>query len=180
MQSLLHLATGLDALLAACTTAWAALADLLTAASLLWLLNQLANAIRLTYVAGRWCGRLWYGYGHPAMLTVADAISWAFAQIDWHEVRVTIRAGFTVLLALAITVGVTAHRWLIAASAALGRWYAARLTTPHPIRPAAHHLAPAARPSRQALQAMSNRQLRELTGTRRKLSKAQLIALAIA
>jgi hypothetical protein len=94
-----------------------------------------------------------------------------------------------VLIAAVITLALTAHQLVIATSAALGRRYAALLvraadepaiaaapssaTAPAPLQ---HPLATLA----TELEQLTHRQLQALTGCRRKASKAQLIALALA
>jgi hypothetical protein len=90
------------------------------------------------------------------------------------------------LAVLCWLVAVEGRRLLITASAALGRRYSAALASaPSPVvvvasapsaPPIAHPLAVVA----ASLEALTCRELRALTGTRRKLRKAELIALALA
>ena len=89
----------------------ALLTQLLEATVLLMLLDKLAMLIRLTYQAGRMSGRLWYGYGVPAILWLADGISWANSQIDWHAVLNAIRSSITAIVAAAIVVREYWCRW---------------------------------------------------------------------
>ena len=70
---------------------WTLAGELLTAGALLWCLNALARFIRLVYEAGRWTGWLWRTYLVPALLYLADSISWGVAQVDWLEVRKALR-----------------------------------------------------------------------------------------
>jgi hypothetical protein len=89
------------------------------------------------------------------------------------------------LAVLCWLVAVEGRRLLISASADLGRRYAAALApAPSPslvasapsAPPIAHPLALVA----ASLEALTCKELRALTGTRRKLSKASLVALALA
>jgi len=85
--NLLHLEPMLHTL----ASVWTLAGELLTAGALLWCLNALARFIRLVYEAGRWTGWLWRTYLVPAVLYLADSISWGVAQIDWLEVRKALR-----------------------------------------------------------------------------------------
>jgi hypothetical protein len=181
VNNLFHLAASVDALLAAITTAWAALGEIVTAGALLLALDRLAAAIRFTYRCGHAVGTAWFRWGLPALLAAADAISWINSQIDWAEVRDTVIAGLKVLIAAAITLAITAHQLLIQLSAALGRAYAALtvrqpIVTTAPAAPAVHPLALVA----AGLEPLSHRQLQAITGCRRRVAKQQLIAAALA
>jgi hypothetical protein len=192
MNAIVHLAASVDALLAAITTAWAALGEIITAGALLLVLDRIAAAIRTVYAAGRAVGTIWFRYAVPAILATADAVSWLLAQIDWAEVRATVAAGARVLIAAVITLALTAHQLVIATSAALGRRYAALLTAPAPeaevLADAPAEAIPAATAPLQhplmaladGLQQLSCKELRALTGCRSKLAKAQLVSLALA
>jgi len=85
--NLLHLEPMLHTL----ASVWTLAGELLTAGALLWCLNALARFIRLVYEAGRWTGWLWRTYLVPALLYLADSISWGVAQVDWLEVRKALR-----------------------------------------------------------------------------------------
>ena len=74
------------------------LAELTAAGVALMALDRLAAAIRFTYTAGRFTGRMWFTYGVPAVLATADFISWLIAQIDWAEARDTLIAFLALLL----------------------------------------------------------------------------------
>ena len=89
----------------------ALLTQLLEATVLLMLLDKLAMLIRLTYQAGRFCGRLWYEYGVPAVLWLADGISYVNSKIDWLAVAQAIRSSITVIAAAAIVVREYWCRW---------------------------------------------------------------------
>ncbi|MEY4443738.1 MAG: hypothetical protein RL442_2738 [Pseudomonadota bacterium] len=183
MSTLFHLAASVDALLAAITTAWAALGEIVTAGALLLVLDRIAAAIRTVYSAGRCCGRIWFRHGQPALLAAADAVSWLLSQIDWAEVRATVAAGARVLIAAVITLALTAHQLVITTSAAMGRRYAALLTAPAPAAMAPAALAPLQHPLATVateLELLTRRELQALTGCRRKLPKAQLVTLAVA
>ena len=81
--NLLHLEPMLHTL----ASVWTLAGELVTAGALLWCLNALARFIRLAYDAGRWTGMFWRFYVVPAVLFLADWISWGVAQVDWLEVR---------------------------------------------------------------------------------------------
>lgn len=137
--------------------AWAtatALAPLLAIPAAVWgirtafeIADRLAAAARFTYRAGRVCGRVWFTYGLPALLQIADAISWAIAQVDWQEVAAIVRQGLIVIAAAVITAGQLAIPTLERLSAALGRRYAALLVPAEPAAP-----APAPGPAAVALE----------------------------
>ena len=115
--------------------------------------------------------------------TAARGLIWAHQQIDWAEVAAIVAEGLKVLIVLTLLAGRGTRRgWdaLLRWSEVLGRRYArliapapAAITAPQPTGPIVTH-------RRIELEALSCRQLRELTGTRRKLAKRQLIALAMA
>jgi len=182
VNNLFHLAASVDALLAAITTAWAALGEIVTAGALLLALDRLAAAIRFTYRCGHAVGTAWFRWGLPALLVAADAISAVLAEIDWIEVRDTVIAGLKVLIAGVIALAITAHQLLIQLSAALGRAYAALtvreviVTTAPAVHPFVHPLALAA----AGLEQLTCRQLQAITGCRRRVAKQQLIAAALA
>lgn len=187
MQSLFHLAAGIDALLAAITTAWAALGEIVTAGALLLALDRLAAAIRFTYRAGRAVGTVWFRYVVPAALVLADGISWINAQIDWAEVRDIAIHGLKVVIAAVVAAGITAHQLLIRTSATLGKGYAALVVrTASPVQPVVlqsvvapalqHPLAVVA----AELESLPATQLRQLLGVKGRCSKTQLVALAVA
>jgi hypothetical protein len=148
---------------------WAAAGELLTAGAILWALDALARAIRGTYAAGRFCGRLLW----PAIHFTAAVVR----LIDWRIVAAVVFDCLKVLAVAAYVAAVMARRGLIALSAAMGRRYAAIFAPAAPIAPAAYH--PAAVIAAD-LRALTCAQLRALTGCRRKIRKADLIALAIA
>ena len=141
--------------------------ELLSAAVILMALDKLAVAIRWTYTAGRLTGSLWYAYGVPAVLATADAISWLNAQIDWHAVAAAVANGLKVVTALLITaVSLTcdAHkRWVGTIDWSLPA---------APVAPALNPLFDLA----AELEQMTSKQLKSLTGTRRRVAKRELVA----
>ena len=147
---------------------WAAAGELITAGAILWSLDTLARAIRGAYAAGRFCGRLLWPVIHFTVATLR--------LIDWRLVAAVVFDCAKVLAVAAYVAAVMARRFLIHASAALGRRYAAAVVSAAPIAPAAYHPAAVIAADMSALTCA---QLRALTGCRRKLPKAQLIALAI-
>lgn len=155
------------------SAAWAAAGELFTAGAILVALNTLANSIRLTYQAGCFTGRLLW----PAIHAVVAAARWAHREIDWRLVALIVRDGLVALVALAWLALAWTRRTLIAASERLGRCYAAAWITPAVVvAPVVHPLALVA----EDLEQLTCNQLRELIGTRRKVRKAELIAMALA
>lgn len=127
MQALFHLAASVDALLAAITTAWAALGEIITAGALLLALGRFAAAIRFTYRCGHAVGTAWFRFGRPSLLATADFISWLNSQIDWRLVAQIVIEGLTVVAVAAWMALQWSHRTLIQCSAALGQRYSSLL-----------------------------------------------------
>lgn len=176
MQSLFHLAASVDALLAAATTAWAMLGEVITAGALLLALDRLAAAIRFTYKAGVFAGRILWPVVHAAVA----GLRWLERNIDWAEVFATVLAGLKVVIAGLIAAAINGHQLLIRASATLGRVYASLVVreaaaTPA-IPPALHPLAAIA----AELETMPAKQLRSALRIRRRYGKAQLVEMALA
>ena len=149
---------------------WAAAGELITAGAILWSLDTLARAIRGAYAAGRFCGRLLWPVIHFTAAVVR--------LIDWRFVAAVVIDCAKVLAVAAYVAAVMARRLLIHASAAMGRRYSAAVV---PIAPAVV-VPPISHPAAVIaadLGALTCAQLRALTGCRRKLPKAQLIALAL-
>jgi hypothetical protein len=95
-------------------------------------------------------------------------------QIDWAEVRATAWHALQVAIVLTLLAGrLTRRGWdaLPGLSERLGRAYAHLLVGSAPVAP---------RPVPADLQALTRRQLQQLTGVRRNLPKRELIALALA
>jgi hypothetical protein len=162
---------GAEHFLIAAARLWAAAGELLTAGAILWALDTLARAIRGTYAAGRFVGRIAW-----------PVIYWTIATlrlIDWRLVAAVVIDCLKVLAVAAYVAAVMARRFLIHASAALGRRYSAAVApiAPAVVAPPISH--PAAMIAGE-LSTLTCAQLRALTGCRRKIRKADLIALAIA
>ena len=114
--------------------------------------------------------------------TAAAGVLWAYRNTDWAEVWAVVLQGLKVAIVLTLLAGRATRRWwdaLPSWSEQLGRWYAARVA---PVALPAYQVAPipARVEVRQHLEALTCRQLRDLTGIRRKVAKAQLIELALA
>jgi hypothetical protein len=190
----LHALQGLEALALAAARIWAAAGELLTAGAILWALDSLARSIRLAYSMGRTTGRLLW----PALHGLAAGGRWFFRTVEWPTVAAVVIDCLKALAVLCWLVAVEGRRLLITASAALGRRYSAALASapslvvadPLPVvaspvaiaspvvvvAPSPHPLAVVA----ASLEALTCKELRALTGTRRKARKAELVALALA
>jgi hypothetical protein len=177
MLTLLHQMQGLEALALAAARLWAAAGELLTAGAILWALDSLARSIRAAYAMGRTAGRILW----PAIHALTAGGRWFAANVDWPTVAAVVIDCLKVLAVAAYVAAVMGRRFLISGSAALGRWYVARLvavpTVPTvAVPPVAHPMANLA----ADLEALTCRDLMALTGCRRKIRKAELIALALA
>ena len=207
MTTAIHALQGAESLLLALARLWATVGSSVEAASLLWLLNQLANLIRLAYQAGRAVGTVYWCWLHPLVIAAWAGIRWTWSQIDWRFVGAVVLDGLKVLTAFAITAARAAQPALIKASECLGHWYSRLLVEPA----AAPLVAPAINPlmaticwrwtmegfstasgswrrslqdcllaMAEELEQLTCNQLRLLTGTRSKLAKRQLVAIAVA
>jgi hypothetical protein len=184
MLSALHSLAGLEALALTVARLWAVAGELLTAGAILWALDALARSIRLAYSMGRTTGRLLW----PLLHALAAGGRWFFRTVDWPTVAAVVIDCLRALAVLCWLVAVEGRRLLFSASASLGRLYASALASaPSPVvtdrppvvvaaPPIAHPLSLVA----ASLEALTCRELRALTSTRRKLSKASLVALALA
>jgi hypothetical protein len=153
---------------------WAAAGELITAGAILWSLDALARAIRGAYAAGRFVGRIAWPVIHFTAAT--------FRLIDWRFVAAVVIDCAKVLAVAAYVAAVMARRFLINASAALGRRYSAAVVPASPIAPPAV-VPPKCHPAADLateLAGLTCAQLRAITGIRRKLRKSELIALVIA
>ena len=162
---------GAEHFLIAAARLWAAAGELITAGAILWSLDTLARAIRGAYAAGRFFGRIAWPVIHWTIATLR--------LIDWRTVAAVVFDCLKVLAVAAYVAAVMARRGLIALSAAMGRRYSAAVVPSAPavvVPPISHPAAVIA----ADLSALTCAQLRALTGCRRKLPKAQLIALALA
>jgi hypothetical protein len=114
--------------------------------------------------------------------TVAAGAIWVYRETDWAEVGQIVLRGLQIAIVLTLLAGrYTRKAWdaLPGLSDQLGCWYAARVA---PVALPAYIPAPvpARVEVRQQLEALTCRQLRDLTGIRRKVAKTQLIELALA
>jgi hypothetical protein len=132
--------------------------------------------------------------------TAAAGLLWIYRSTDWAEVWATVLQGLKVAIVLTLLAGrITRRAWdaLPGWSEQLGQWYADRITPPDEVidltgmdwyAPIEFLPAPAYIPApvparvevRQHLEGLTCRQLREITGIRRKMAKRQLIELALA
>ncbi len=147
------------------------LTELLSVAVILTVLDKLGTAIRWTYAAGRFTGRIWFSYGLPALLWTADQISWLLAQIDWTEVRDTVLAMAGTITALAITTALMIRDW--------HRDWVGEIDWSQPTPPAAPFINPLFDAAAE-LEAMTCKQIRQEFGLRLKTNKTKLIAAALA
>ena len=122
-----HAAASIDGLLAFASTAWLALGEIFSVGALLLALNFIASAVKRTYQAGRFVGRIWFCFIVPTLLTVADAISWLSSQIDWQQVGADLACYLKALVAFVITVTTEAQPALVRFSERMGKAYAALL-----------------------------------------------------
>ena len=70
-------------------TALGLVAELLSITALFTALNFLSNLIRFTYKAGKFTGYIWFTFIVPAILWLADGISYINSLIDWQFVAAT-------------------------------------------------------------------------------------------
>jgi hypothetical protein len=114
--------------------------------------------------------------------TAAKGLIWANDHIDWAEVAAIVLHGLQVLIVLALLAGRGARRlWdgLPGFSERIGKAYAALLVgavETVQIAAAIHPLATLA----AELEQLTRAELQAMAGTRRKLSKRQLVALMLA
>lgn len=71
-------------------TALGLVAELLSITALFTALNFLSNLIRFTYKAGKFTGYIWFTFIVPAILWLADGISYINSLIDWRFVADTV------------------------------------------------------------------------------------------
>lgn len=145
--------------------------ELLSVAVLLMALDKLATAIRWTYAAGKFTGRLWFTYGLPALLFIADGISAINAQIDWAEAAATVRDSFAVIAAAVITASAYIREWHTNWVGSV-EWTAPKA----PATPAINPLFQIA----TDLEELSCKQIRSQFGLKQKTSKARLIGAVLA
>lgn len=114
--------------------------------------------------------------------TAVRHLIWLERQIDWAEVGAIVLHGLQVLIVLTLLAGrATRRAWdaLLELSERLGRCYSRLL-----VRPAAAPVAPPLvhplQPLARELEQLTRSELQRIAGCRRRLAKAQLVALALA
>ena len=145
--------------------------ELLSVAVILMALDKLATAIRWTYKAGRFTGRLWFTYGLPAFLMAADGISWINAQIDWQTAAGVFVDCLKVIAAAfitAVTLTCDAHK----------RWVGS-IDWSIPSAPVAPAISPLFEMAAD-LELLTSKQLKAMTGSRRRVAKRELVAAYMA
>lgn len=108
--------------------------------------------------------------------TIARYALWIHRNTDWAEVGAIVIHGLKVLVVLTLLAGrATRAGWdaLPSVSEQLGRWYASKIA---PLPAFTIAAVPAVLNIRATLERLPQRELMALAGTRRKLSKATLIA----
>ena len=88
-------------------TALGLIAELLSITALFTALNFLSNLIRFTYKAGRTTGYIWFTFIVPAILWLADGISYINSLIDWRFVADTVVDCLKVIVTLLATTYLT-------------------------------------------------------------------------
>jgi len=117
--------------------------------------------------------------------TAVRHLIWLERQIDWAEVGAIVLHGLQVLIVLTLLAGrATRRAWdaLLQLSERMGRCYS-RLLLPGTASTAAPTAPPAVHPLQALateLEQLSRSDLQRLAGSRRRLSKAQLINMALA
>ena len=105
-MSTLQLLNHLHHLQTTITAVWMGFSELFTAAAMLWILNSVAKAIRIVYIAGLFTGFICKRYLIPALLWTADHISLVISKIDWAEVFTTFTRCAAVIIS-AVVAGVS-------------------------------------------------------------------------
>ena len=107
ITQLLHL----EPLLRSLLTAWSLAGELITVGAILWCLNALARFVRFIAAAVvlfarclKWGWHFYWQHVVPALLLLADWISWGVAQVDWAEVRSAVKDYSRGSIALAILI----------------------------------------------------------------------------
>lgn len=144
--------------------------ELLSVAVLLMALDKLALAIRWTYAAGKFTGRLWFSYGLPLFLLIADGISAICSQINWAEIATEIRQILVTLTVSVITIASFIRDWHIDWIGTID-WSA-------PIPPAPPIIDPLFDIA-ISLEQLTCKQIRTQFGLKQQIRKSKLIAIAI-
>jgi len=101
-MSTLTLLNHLHHLQSTITAVWMGFSELFTAAAMLWILNSVAKAIRIVYIAGLWTGYICKRFIIPALLWTADHISLVLSRVDWAEVAATVLDCSKVIIAATV------------------------------------------------------------------------------
>ena len=94
-------------------TALGLVAELLSITALFTALNFLSNLIRFTYKAGKFTGYIWFTFIVPAILWLADGISYINSLIDWRFVADTVVDCLKVIVTLLVTAYITVKPYAI-------------------------------------------------------------------
>lgn len=134
-----------------------------------WPVQTMTNTIPAT--AGRIAG------------TAVRHLIWLERQIDWAEVGAIVLHGLQVLIVLTLLAGrATRRAWdaLLELSERMGRCYSRLLVRPAASAPVAPPLVHPLQPLAIELEQLTRSELQRIAGCRRRLAKAQLVALALA
>jgi hypothetical protein len=163
----LHLIHALESLIATGVRLYALGSELISVAAILWCLNFIANAVERTYRAGQAIGHFYYSRLRPL-----------FASIDWALVRHVVWHGL-----IAVAVGAYVTERFIAASVHKTNDLLAALWVKLWVKPEEKTTAlPIVHPMlalASDLETCTCKQLRDITGCRRKVRKAELVNLAL-
>jgi hypothetical protein len=134
-----------------------------------WPVQTMTNTLPAT--AGRIAG------------TAVRHLIWLERQIDWAEVGAIVLHGLQVLIVLTLLAGrATRRAWdaLLELSERMGRCYSRLLVRPAASAPVAPPLVHPLQPLAIELEQLTRSELQRIAGCRRRLAKAQLVALALA
>lgn len=115
--------------------------------------------------------------------TAVRHLIWLERQIDWAEVGAIVLHGLQVLIVLTLLAGrATRRAWdaLPELSERMGRCYSRLLVRPAASAPVAPPLVHPLQPLAIELEQLTRSELQRIAGCRRRLAKAQLVALALA
>jgi hypothetical protein len=135
--------------------------------AILWSLNFIADAVKHTYKAGQSAGRFYHGYLRPL-----------FAMIDWASVRHIVWHGL-----VAVAVGAYVTERFIAATVhetndTLAAFWVKLWVKPEPVAPVVPSIHPLLALAEE-LDGRTCKELREITGYRRKVRKVELVNRAL-
>ena len=115
--------------------------------------------------------------------TAVRHLIWLERQIDWAEIGAIVLHGLQVLIVLTLLAGrATRRAWdaLLELSERMGRCYSRLLVRPAASAPVAPPLVHPLQPLAIELEQLTRSELQRIAGCRRRLAKAQLVALALA